>query len=75
MPHREDAQRFGIPWTWAKPLSSIVYFPMRDGTAWVRVQHRGGEHLLMPWPAFEGWDEALPSSVGVAVPELGAYSN
>lgn len=70
-PHRVDAQRFGIPWIWAKPFSSIAYFPMRDGTAWVRVQHRGGEHLLMPWPAFEGWDEALPSSVGVADPELG----
>jgi hypothetical protein len=25
----------------------------------------------MPWPEFEGWDEALPSSVGVADPELG----
>lgn len=70
-PHRDDAQRFGIPWIWAKPLSSIAYFPMRDGTAWVRVQHRNGEHLLMPWPPFEVWDEALPSSVGVADPELG----
>lgn len=64
-------QLYGIPWTWAKPLSSIAYFKMSDGTAWVRVRHKNNEDILMPWPPFEGWDEALPARIGVPDLELG----
>jgi len=28
-------------------------FQMKDGTAWVRVQHQEGFHMLMPWPWFD----------------------
>lgn len=64
-------QLLGIPWPWAKPMSSIAYFQMPDGTGWVRVQHKTGDQILMPWPAFDGWDEAFPARVGVPDPELG----
>jgi hypothetical protein len=64
-------QRFGIPWEWAKPLSSVAYLRMRDGTSWVRVMHRDSSHILMPWPYFDGWDEAYPAIVGTADYALG----
>lgn len=66
-----SSQRYGIPWDWAKPLSSVAYLRLRDGTAWVRVQHRDTSQILMPWPSFEGWDETYPAYVGVADYELG----
>lgn len=66
-----STQLLGIPWSWAKPLSSIAYFKMRDGTGWVRVQHRNNDQILMPWPPFDGWDETLPAKVGVPDLELG----
>lgn len=61
------------PWSWKKPLSSIAFFRLRDGTGWVRVQHRDLRQLLVPWPEFEGWDEALPPTVGIAAPDVPAY--
>ena len=47
------------PWSWMKPLTSMTYFHLRDGTGWMRVQHRDGNQMLVPWPVFDGWDEAL----------------
>jgi len=61
------------PWTWMKPLTSMAYFKLRDGTAWVRVQHRDGRQMLVPWPVFDGWDEALPTSIGVVDGGCGGY--
>ncbi|MBK6295335.1 MAG: hypothetical protein IPF55_14415 [Rhodoferax sp.] len=52
------------PWSWMKPLTSMTYFHLRDGTGWMRVQHRDGNQMLVPWPLFDGWDEALPAHVG-----------
>ncbi len=66
-----EKQTFGIPWSWVKPMTSIAYFRMKDGTAWVRVQHQNGLHVLMPWPSFSGWDETFPTSVGIPDPDLG----
>lgn len=68
---KENADLQGVPWIWAKSMPSIAYFQMKDGTAWVRVQHQEGFHMLMPWPCFDGWDEVFPSSVGVAAQEIG----
>lgn len=57
-----------------KPGTSMGYFKLNDGTGWVRVQHREGQQLLAPWPAFDGWDEALPSHIGTADLLHGAYA-
>ena len=66
------APRRSPPWPWAGG-GSVAAFLLRDGTGWVRVQHRDGRQCIAPWPSFEGWDEALPPSVGIADEELGAY--
>jgi hypothetical protein len=54
----------GSPWAWMKPLSSTIYLHLKDASGWVRVQRTDGQHLLVPWPVFDGWDEALPLHVG-----------
>jgi hypothetical protein len=61
------------PWSWMKSLTSMAYFRLRDGTGWVRVQHRDSRQMLVPWSAFEGWDEAFPPSIGVFDSECGCY--
>lgn len=61
------------PWPWQKSLSSTWYIALQDGSGWVRVQHTSGGHLLVPWPVFDGWDEALPPQVGNPSEELGGY--
>lgn len=60
-------------WTWMKPLTSMAYFKLKDGTSWVRVQHMDGRQVLVPWPAFEGWDEALPAHIGAVDSMYGGY--
>lgn len=78
-PTRQEAQRPGMspaspgPWPWMKPSTSMAYFRLTDGTGWVRVQRRDGQQMLVPLPAFEGWDEALPTAVGTADQEHQAY--
>jgi hypothetical protein len=62
---------FGSPWPWAEAGRSMFYIRLKDGTGWVRVQHKDGYQRLVPSPQFDGWDEALPSSVGLADLELG----
>ena len=61
----------GSPWSWAESGRSMFYIRLKDGTGWVRVQHKDGYQRLVPLPKFDGWDEALPSSVGLADLELG----
>ena len=61
------------PWPWSKPLSSIAYFTLNDGSNWVRTEHVEGFHVMMPWPSFDGWDEALPATVGTPDAQLGGY--
>lgn len=60
-------------WPWMKPGASFNYLKLRDGTAWVRVLRRDGRHALVPWPRFDGWDEALPAALGLADKEAGSY--
>lgn len=56
-----------------KPVTSMAYFKLSDGSGWVRVQRRDGQQMLVPLPAFDGWDEALPKLVGVADLDYEAY--
>ena len=55
------------------PGSSVAAFKLRDGSGWVRVQHRDHRHFIVPWPCFDGWEEALPPVVGRANLEVGGY--
>lgn len=59
------------PWSWMKPWSSITCFQLRDGTGWMRVQHVDGRQVLVPWPTFDGWEEAMPARLGTPAPDLG----
>ena len=61
------------PWPWMKHMSSMFYIKLTDGTAWVRVQSVDGKQFLVPWPVFDGWDEALPAHIGTANTEHGGY--
>lgn len=62
-----------FPWPWIKPISGVAAFKLRDGSGWVRVQHEDGRHFIVPWPTFEGWDEAMPPVVGRADLDVGGY--
>ena len=68
-----SSARRAVPWTWMKPGTSMAGFKLKDGTAWVRVQHVDGRQLLTPWPTFDGWDEWLPAHLGSPEHALGAY--
>ncbi len=56
------------------PRASFIFYRLRDETAWV-LYSRGEDRCgVVPWPAmFEGWDESLPPSVGIANSDLGVY--
>lgn len=56
-----------------KPISSVAAFKLHDGSGWVRVQHKDGRQFIVPWPSFEGWEEALPPVVGRPNTEMGGY--
>lgn len=57
---RSMAPRGVFPWPWMMPASSVAAFKLRDGTGWVRVQHKDRRQFIVPWPTFDGWEEALP---------------
>ena len=69
----QGSKKSDTPWPWSKPLSSIAYFTLNDGSKWVRTEHVDGFHMMMPWPNFNGWDEALPATVGTPDVHLGGY--
>ncbi len=62
-----------FPWSWMLPASSVAAFKLRDGSGWVRVQHKDRRQFIVPWPSFDGWEEALPPVVGRANLEVGGY--
>lgn len=63
------------PWPWqSKRNSSVALFTAPDGAHWVRVQHEDGSQKLVPWPAYPGWEEALPPGVGVPDPAVQGYA-
>lgn len=61
------------PWEWVKPWTSVLYLKLKDGSGWIRAQRRDEKHVLVPWPAFDGWDEALPPLFGYADNKNGGY--
>lgn len=69
---RVSAQK-ETPWEWVKPWTSVLYLKLKDGSGWIRVQRRDDKHVLVPWPIFDGWDEALPPLFGTAENEYGGY--
>ena len=62
------------PWEWVKPWSSVIYLKLRDGSGWIRAQRKDDVQLLVPWPAFDGWDEALPPLFGQVDSGCGGYA-
>lgn len=72
-PQRIVAPAKSTIWSWMKPLASMGYFRLKDGTGWVRVLRTDGKHILVPWPSFDGWDEALPAHIGQVDLECGGY--
>lgn len=63
------------PWaTWRKPNSTFMFYGLRDRTSWMIITHQDGRLIAVPWPFFDGWDEALPERLGKADPALGGIS-
>lgn len=57
-----------------KPNTGLSFYRLKDGQAWVVYTVEDGSHAVAPWPRPEdGWDEALPPSVGIPDPELPIY--
>lgn len=65
--------RVPFPWPWMRPGTSVAAFKLHDGSCWVRVQHKDARQFVVPWPSFDGWDEALPPVVGRAHMGVGGY--
>lgn len=59
---------------WKKKHSSVALFTAPGGAHWVRVQHSDGSQKLVPWPHFEGWENALPAGIGRPDTSIGAIS-
>ena len=62
--------------SWAperKPNSSFIFYRLKDKTAWVIYTRRDASVGVVPWPAFEGWDECLPPNVGAVDASAGLY--
>ena len=63
------------PWPWQHPSNtSVAVVRGPDSQCWVRVMHRSGTQMLAPWPAFDGWDETFPPSIGQPDQQLQAYA-
>lgn len=57
-----------------KTNSSFIFYRLKDGSAWVLYTVQGDSGAIAPWPlAEDGWDEALPASVGAADVEQTIY--
>lgn len=62
------------PWApLLNPSSAFIFYRLNDGSAWVVYTMTDDKVAIAPWPMNEGWDEALPPSVGAADPALGVY--
>ena len=51
----------------------MLFIKLADGTGWVRVQSVDGKQFLVPWPVFDGWDEAFSAHLGTVNAEHGGY--
>lgn len=60
------------PWAiWRKSNTTFMFYGLHDETGWMVITHQDGRLIAVPWPFFEGWDEALPDRFGKADPTLG----
>jgi len=63
------------PWPWQSAKhTSIAVLVSPDSQVWVRVEHQNGSQKLLPWPAFVGWENALPVEIGDPDPEVQGYA-
>lgn len=63
------------PWPWQSTKhSSIAVLVSPDSRVWVRVEHQNGSQKLLPWPAFAGWEKALPAEIGDPDPGVQGYA-
>ena len=54
--------------------SAFIFYRWRDGSTWVVYTLQDASYAIAAWPrAEEGWDEALPPSVGKPDKILGVY--
>jgi hypothetical protein len=63
-------------YSWAplrKPSAAFIFYRLQDGSAWVVYEMVDATMAIAPWPKADGWDKALPPSVGVADEPLGVY--
>ncbi len=64
-------------YVWApdrKPGTTFIFYGMHDGAAWVIYTLKDTSHAMAAWPCTaEGWDEALPPSIGAPDLVLGVY--
>jgi hypothetical protein len=61
------------PWAWVKPMTTVLYLELMDGSGWIRAKRNDGQDVFVPWPSFDGWDEAWPAHFGQVDPEVGGY--
>lgn len=63
------------PWPWQSAKhTSIAVLVSPNAQVWVRVEHQNGSQKLLPWPAFTGWENALPVEIGHPEPEVQGYA-
>lgn len=77
LPALSSAVKLVAPPVWATQVisnGSFFCYVFKDGSRWTLYKLQSGEYALRPWPsAEEGWDEALPPSIGRAQADLGCY--
>ena len=74
-PKRPEAPPQSYDWAPDQKMgSSFVFYRLRDGSAWVVYTRQDASYAIAAWPrAEDGWDEALPPSVGTPDKTLGVY--
>lgn len=77
LPAIAAAAKLVVPPVWATQAisnSSFFCYLFKDGSRWTLYKMESEKYALRPWPsAEEGWDEALPPSIGRAQANLGCY--
>lgn len=59
------------PWDiWRHQGGTLFFYVLTDGSSWVLVEDISRRWVIVPWPLFDGWDEAFPRSMGVPDPSL-----
>ena len=63
---KADQERSLVPWAPEhKTHSSFLFYRLRDEQgSWVIYTCTDGSSRMVPMPAFDGWDEAMPPSLG-----------